>query len=497
MTSDVETGKTTDTAVGDGESTESLDLQVQVTEPSACQRHVVVTVTEADVEKYFAQEFDKMMPEAQVPGFRAGRAPRKLVERHFRKEITDQIKGKLLLDCMTQVSEDQDFSAISEPDFDYEAIEIPDEGPFTFEFDIEVRPEFELPKWQGLQLDRPTISMDKAAIDGHLEKILQDTAVLEPVEEVAQAGDFVVLKIDFSQAGKAISSVDEVTARVLPELSLQDGVLAGFDKLMTGCKSGDKKTAEITVSGEAENEELRGEKVDVAFEVLDVKRMRLPEIDEDLLGRLGGFESEGDLRDAVKGELERQQSYRQNQRIREQITSLLTDSANWDLPPELLKRQSEREMERAIMELRSSGFSDDQIRTYTNTLRQNSLKSTESALKEHFILERIAEENDIEASDDDYDHEIMRMAMMGRESVRSVRSRIEKRGLWDVLRNQIVERKVIGLITEKATFKDVALKVDEERVSAIDVAIGGMSADIPDAKHGGDQRELQQPADRT
>ena len=497
MTSDLETGKTADTDVGDGDSTERLNLQVQVTQPSACQRHVVVTVTQEDVEKYFGQEFDKMMPEAQVPGFRAGRAPRKLVERHFRKEITEQIKGKLLLDCMTQVSEDEDFSAISEPDFDYEAIEIPDEGPFTFEFDIEVRPEFDLPQWQGLKLDRPKMNIDKAAIDSHLEKVLQGMAVLEPVDEAAQAGDFVVLKMDFTHDGKSVSSADEVTARVRPELSFRDGMLSGFDKLMTGSKSGDKKSAEVTVSGEAENEELRGEKVAVDFEVLDVKRMQLPEIDEDLLSRLGNFESEGDLRDAVKGELERQQTFRQNQKIREQITSLLTDSAKWELPPDLLKRQSEREMERAVMELRSSGFSEDQIRTHTNTLRQNSLQSTEAALKEHFILERIAEENEVEASDEDYDAEIMQMAMMGRESVRSVRSRIEKRGLWDVLRNQIVERKVIGLITEKATFKDVALNVDEERVSAIDVAIGGMSADIPDAKHGGDQRELQQPADHT
>ncbi len=85
-----------------------------------------------------------------MPGFRAGRAPRKLVEPRFRKDVTDQVKGSLLMDSMTQVTEDQKLSAISEPDFDLAAVEVPDEGPMTFEFDIEVRPEFDLPQWKGL-----------------------------------------------------------------------------------------------------------------------------------------------------------------------------------------------------------------------------------------------------------------------------------------------------------------------------------------------------------
>ncbi len=95
------------------------------------------------------------MPTAAVPGFRAGRAPRKLVETRFRKDVGEQVKGTLLMDSMTQVTEDEEFSAISEPDFDFDAVEVPDEGPMTFEFDIEVRPEFDLPKWKGLKIERP------------------------------------------------------------------------------------------------------------------------------------------------------------------------------------------------------------------------------------------------------------------------------------------------------------------------------------------------------
>ena len=81
-------------------------------------------------------------------------------------------------------------------------------------------------------------------------------------------------------------------------------------------------------------------------------------------------------------------------------------AANWDLPPGLLQRQSQRELQRAVMEMQRSGSQDDEIHAYENDLRQNSRVATARALKEHFIFERIAEEEEIEATDEDYEHEI-------------------------------------------------------------------------------------------
>ncbi len=133
-----------------GDEAEKLNLSIKVDSPSACQRHVTVTIPREDIERYFDKAFSDLMTSASVPGFRAGRAPRKLVEARFRKDVADQVKGSLLMDSMTQITEDPKLSAISEPDFDPLAVELPDEGPMTFEFDLEVRPEFDLPEWKGL-----------------------------------------------------------------------------------------------------------------------------------------------------------------------------------------------------------------------------------------------------------------------------------------------------------------------------------------------------------
>ena len=125
----------TDTAVAEEEKAPPLTLEVKVDTRSTCERHVTVTIPREDIDRYFDKEFTELMPKAHVPGFRPGHAPRKLIENRFRKEVGERVKGELLTDSLEQVNEQQKLSAISEPVFDFEAVELPDEGPLTFEFE--------------------------------------------------------------------------------------------------------------------------------------------------------------------------------------------------------------------------------------------------------------------------------------------------------------------------------------------------------------------------
>lgn len=474
---------------------QKLSLDVKVDKKGACQRHVTVTVSREDIDRYFREAFDRLAPKAEIPGFRAGRAPRKLVESRFKEQIKDQVKGSLLMDSMTQVNEEQQFSAISEPDFDFDAIEIPDDGPLVFEFDLEVRPEFALPAWKGLSLEKPTREYNDDEVTKHLKNVLARFSHLEPYEGAAEAEDYVVCDVTFKMDGEVISAAREQSIRIKPTLSFADARLEGFDKLMIGAKAGDKKSAKVKVTDGSENEALRGQEVEVEFEVHDVKRLALPELNHAFLDRIGGFSDEEDLRTFVRGELERQLKYHQQRKVREQITGVLTESATWELPPDLVKRQFQREVQRAVMELRASGFDDDTIRAHENELRQNSRRSTERALKEHFILERIAEEEKIDAEAGDYDREIELIAEQSNESPRRVRARFEKRGAMDSLRNQIVERKVIELITEHAVVREVPFVPQTNQVEAIEISVAhgeASDAEIPEAtsRSSGDEMKL-------
>lgn len=475
-----------DDVAGDSDTAvaERMELQVTVTQPSACQRHVTVSIPREDLNRYFQDAVEKMVPDATVPGFRAGRAPRKVVENHFRKEIKDQVKGKVLLDAMTQVSEDQKFSAISEPDFDFMAVNLPDTGPMSFEFDVEVRPEFTLPQWRGLTIERPEREFGREDIDRQVARILERIGQMSSVDQPARRDDYLMTDITVLHDGREVTSQSDVELRVRPELDFPDAHLEGFESIAEGALPGSELVVKVTLSENAEDPALRGETVEVRIKVREILRMELPPLDSETLRRLGDFENEGELRDRVLAELRRQLRYHQDRVVRKQITELLTESADWDLPPSLLERQSDRELERATMELQASGFAEDQIVKYLNAIRRNSRANTALALKEHFILERIAEDEKIDAEESDFDQEILLIASQTHDSPRAVRARIEKRNSIDVLRNQIIERKVLDRIIAAAKIRPVPFEFSADRQAVVATPlVGAPSAAIPEAKH--------------
>ena len=495
---ETDTGDTLQEDVSADEKPEKMNLDIKIESPNTCVRHIAVTIPREDIERYYDKAFSEMMPKSQVPGFRAGRAPRKLVEHRFRKELKDQVKGSLLMDSIGQVTDDENLSAISEPDFKLGSVVLPDDGPMTFEFNLEVRPEFDVPKWKGLKLERPSRKFDATDIDRQLEKILSEYGRLVPHDGPASSGDYVTVNLSFKDGDRVISSSEEEVIRLRPVLSFRDGKIEKFDEIMKGVKAGETRQGETTLSDDAPNQALRGKKITAQFEVLDVKKLEVPELTPQLLEEFGDFDSEADLRDTILDTLNRKLEYHQGQEIRKQITATLTEAAHWDLPPDMLKRQSARELERSVLELRRSGFSDAEIQAHENELRQNSAASTARALKEHFILEKIAEEENIDVEEGDYDEEIRLIARQSGESPRRVRARLDKGGMMDALRNQIVERKVIGQIRDAAKITDVPFEMEESDTEAVDqTAGGGEESDIPDAEEGGQEEKLPEPKDHT
>ena len=163
--------------------------------------------------------------EPKVPGFRVGKAPRAIVEKKFRKQVADQVKGSLLMDSLTQISDQETFSAISEPDLDFQKVEIPEEGDLTYEFNIEVRPEFDLPQWKGLKLERPEKEFTDADVDAEIVGLGRRVSDLVPVEEPVAADDFIICNITSTFDDEVVSSQEEVSIEVKDKLSFADATI--------------------------------------------------------------------------------------------------------------------------------------------------------------------------------------------------------------------------------------------------------------------------------
>lgn len=452
---DVEAEGTEETAAGQ-EAPKTMDLSVAIDDVGPCKKHVRVCVPRASIDETFEELVEDYAEKAEVPGFRKGFVPAVLVQKRFKKELNEQAKQRVLAASLEQLGEESDLNPINEPNLDLDSIEIPEEGDFEYEFDVEVRPEFDLPTYKGLKIERPTRDITDEDVDAYLQQFLEQYGKLVPVDAPASAGDFVTADIRISHESKPLVHLDDVSLRVRPKLRFQDAELDGFDTFMQGAQADDVRETDLTVSMEADSVGMRGETVHVKFTVLDVKRMELPDLDEDFMLRIGAH-SEEHLRDQIRNILERQTVYEQRQSCRRQVLEQITESANWDLPEDLVSRQVENALRREMLEMQQAGFTTREALARENDLRQRSLSMTRQNLKEHFVLDRIAEEEAIEVSIEDIEMEITMMALQRGENPRRVRARLQKSGMIENLEAQVRERKAVDVILEHAQFTDVPM----------------------------------------
>jgi trigger factor len=466
---DLESPTTEDASSTAVETKTRLDLDVQISDVGPCKKHLKVTIPKTDVEKQFHESVGTMAKEAIVPGFRPGHAPRKRVENRFRKQIAGQVKSTLLMACLEQIDEDYKLNPISQPELDVEAIELPLDGPMTFEMEVEVRPDFPLPEYKSLTLKSPVKTITDADIDGQVKVFQERFAQLVPkFDGSAEVGDFVIADLTFHFNGVTYNQAKEIQFRLQSELRFQDGSVPDLDKILVGVNPGDVRQADAKIGSSSADPMLRGQTIQVTFNVLDLKTLRLPELDAAFFASKG-FEDLDDLRDALKGVLERRHEYQRRQAVRTELLSKLIKETPFDLPADLVAKQEKSTLRRLALDLRQGGLSDADIRAREAELRANAHESTLLSLKEFFVLAKIAEAEDVKVEDEDMEIEIEAIAARSDENPRRVRARIEKEGLADVLASQILERKTIDRILEHVTLEEIPL-VEDNAVETLDQA---------------------------
>ncbi len=239
---------------------------------------------------------------AEVKGFRVGHVPKELLAKRFRKEMTNQVKQKVLLDSLEQLEADKMLDPINQPDIDIESLDIPDDGDFSYSFEVEVRPEFDIPEYTGLTIEKPVKDITDEDIDRYQTRFLSQFGDYEKHEGPSQEGDFLKLDGEFFFNDRPIRRMTGQRVQLKPVLRFQDAELANFGELMTGVAVGDSREVDLVVSQEAETIEMRGETVHAKLTVREIERHIPPELIEDLPRRdrcgIGGGHAGENPRDA-------------------------------------------------------------------------------------------------------------------------------------------------------------------------------------------------------
>jgi trigger factor len=473
-----------------------LEINVAITDAGPCKKHLKITIPRAEIDLQFEESLSELRKDAVVPGFRPGRAPKQLVVKRFKKEVSNQVKQKLLMSSLEQIDADHKLDPITQPRLDIEAIELPEDGPMNFEMDVEVRPQFDLPNYKGFKIRRPIIEVTEKDVDTNVTRVLEEYAQLVPkLDGAAEIGDHITADLRFIRPdGRLINEIKEVKFRLQPELRFQNGTSTGLGAALTGARPGDVREVDAKLGSSVDDPTLRGQTVTLRVQLNDLKYTRLPELNPEFLHSIG-FEDMAEMREWVRAALNRRAQAEERRVIRRQIVDLLLRQAPFDLPTDLVSREEKNTISRLVDQLRREGMTDKEIKARAAEIRANAHETTLASLKEFLILLKIADAEGITVGEAEIEREIQAMAERADESARRVRARLEKEGGTEGLATQILEGMVIDRIREYSEVEDIALPKaqPEPEVETVDYGAVPPPEESPVEDNQEDQTETSNP----
>jgi trigger factor len=316
----------------------------------------------------------------------------------------------------------------------------------------------------------------EADVNEEEKRVLSSEGQLIPKDGAAAKGDFIICDMLTTFGNETVGDAKEITLRIDDTLSFKDGVAAKFAEDMVGVKAGETRTVDVSMTDAVAVDRLKGQVVKAKLDVKDVKALRLPEIDEGFLER-HDCKTVDEFRERLRLILQHRLMYRQRQSAREQVLSLIAASANWELPQDLLQRQARKTLARRVMEMRESGMPEEEIRGRQRMLERDVLSSTALAMKEHFVLQKIAEQEKLDLEPHEIDEEIERLADQYKETPRRVRAQLERDDLMETLAAQLIERKALDLILESAVYEEIPIGKEEGMATVETQAVPGEMKD--------------------
>ena len=459
---------------GQEQASETSKNTVTVEDAGPCKKKVVIEIPEETIKKAVDEQYTELAREAVLPGFRKGRAPRRLLEKRFGKETNEQIKLKLMAEASEAAIKDNELDILGDPDIDFEKLELPETGPMKFDFEAEVRPEFELPALEGIPVNRPKLEVTDEQITREIDQLRRWAGVWTPREDGAAEKDDqvladVLLKPELTEEektklaeeaekdeGSEDSTVIEAETKLdNTEIYVRPGGAVGavpvekLDELLVGAKVGEKKTTTVEVPKTYFQEDYRGRKVDIEIDIKDIKHLKPAELDDAFLQRYQ-VDSEEDLRDRVRDNLQEQFESRIRNEMNEQVYQNLLDNTKFDLPLDIVARQAGTILQRQYINLLQRGLSRQQVEEQMEQLRAGSEEQAEQQLKTFFIMDKVADKLKIEVTDEEINGHIAQLAVQQGQRPEKMKEQMERDGSLAQFHRDVRQNKCINQILESA-----------------------------------------------
>ena len=347
-------------------------------------------------------------------------------------------------------------------------------------------PTFELSEYKGLKLNRKSAEPADEDVYNMIQDMRRRASVLTTMENAAaEKGDVVICDYEVRVGDQVIASATnaEIAADGMNVMGIPPEPVA---EMLIASKSGDKRSGRMKLTPEFGREELRGKEAEVAFTVKEIKRAIMPEVNEEFAKKVG-YDTLKDLNEYVRERVKTMKENWVRRDLEMQACDALLAVTSFELPADIVKQQTEQNLERRKIRLLFRGISAQQIEREKDKLQASSEEDALRSFRLYLILDKLAEKEKVYASEEDVEKRVRTMAMERRVSPAQLKARLDSEDRMSSVRSEIRHQKVLDLLLEKGQITDVKKTItahpeEEQEEKEFQIVSGATKPEVEEKK---------------
>jgi trigger factor len=425
---------------------------------SATKREIAVEIPVEDVNRQTDALIQKYQKVARIPGFRRGHVPASIIRQRFSEEIKTDMVEALIPRFFRQEAERLSLHPVSQPRVT--DLHLHDGEPLRFKAAFEVLPEIKLQGYKELRAEKPEIAVSEADVEQALVDLRERHASFNPVEGRALAdGDYAQVSLDGTPKAGGVKTGEPKTAEqksdegqpvhmdeVLVEIA-GTNTMPEFTEHLRGTNPGDERTFDVIYPEDTQDKRLAGKTFSYAVKVQAIKQKSLPELNDEFSKTLGEFQTVDDVRKAIREQMESERKHEAEHAAKEKMVKELIQGNDFEVPDSLIEQQVDIRLERGLRALAAQGLTAEQMKKMDlPRLRAGQREQAIHDVKAALLLERVAEEENIQVSDAEFDRELEALARQSKQTSEAIRARLTRDGGLDRIRTRIRNEKTLEFL---------------------------------------------------
>ncbi len=424
-------------------------MKVQEKTIENCQAILTIEVEEAEMKAALDEVYKQASEQVEIPGFRKGKAPRELIEKHVGKE-------KIQKEAIEKVAPEVIQKAIIQENINYygrPAVEVLGNEPLVLKTTVPMPPEIELGDYRTLKTKKEKVKITSKEVDETIESIQKQMADWQPVDRPVQAGDMITINLESEVEGKPFIKEQGSQYQVEPD---KTSYLPGLANEFVGMGAGEEKKFELKLADDYPVAEMAGKTASFQAKVLEVKQEELPDVDDDMAKKVApDIEDLKSLKERIKTNLEAKQNQKARSEYEVNLLDELIEKSKLNYPPALLDNEIEKMIENQVRQWQMYSRSKEEFeerlkQTSYQSLKEQFKEPAEKRLKRSLVLSKFANEENITVSEDEVNAEIERIASEAGDKKDERLESLNKPETRSSIHGELMTTKALQRLTELA-----------------------------------------------